>query len=823
MAKKEFAENKKGKVPFAVLRKGALCALVGTTALAGGLLVGCDENGSVSVPVGTEIYWGTENPLDTEGKVGDFYIETDDGDIWQLTAEGWKVISNMKGPQGAPGRPGVTPEIEISPDGYWVIDGIKTNKKALGETPEITISDDGYWEINGEKTDTKAEAEETVSVTNVTIAHGFDKDGNMYMDYTFHYSNDTTTEERVYPSQTIYVGTDMTLEKALEVVGVNGTIALKNDIVLNKVVAVNNTCTIDLAGRTISNTENLWNDTETTNDWSLISVREGGNLTITDTGIPYNPQNPVMEESEGAIIAKENDCFAIDVQDGAKCTINGGLFVGNISAVYVHTGELVVNDGTFAIQQLDPSTQDERYTLNCYNENYKNNTAKITVNAGYFVNFDPAQAGDDGNYVSSGNTSVSADMYGMSIYYVCPTEEAMEMLPTMVGTPVSMTLTEDIQLKDLGIVVGEGVDLTINLNGYTISAPNDEVGDGVFHVLTGGKLTIEGNGVVDAECVSEYKMAVWADGGEIVINGGTYTNSSTDGTDTQYDMIYASNGGIVTINGGTFDCKTPRWTLNAKDNSGSQIVVYGGEFKNYDPSFSQTENPPANFVAEDYTVISSEEDNNGDIWYTVVPGLNHLIANVEDGGTVVLENDFKLPEMGIVIDKEVTINLNGCTISAPNDEIGDGVFHVVAGAKLIIEGEGIIDAECISEYKMAIWADGGEVVINGGTYTNSSTDGTDTQYDLIYASNGGIITINGGTFDCKTPRWTLNQKDEKASTPETEAGTVIVRGGTFKNYDPSFSQTENPPANFVAEGYTITLSEEDANGDVWCTVVADAE
>ena len=49
--------------------------------------------------------------------------------------------------------------IEISNDGYWVIDGVKTEYKAVAEdgvTPTIEISADGYWVINGEKTEYKA-------------------------------------------------------------------------------------------------------------------------------------------------------------------------------------------------------------------------------------------------------------------------------------------------------------------------------------------------------------------------------------------------------------------------------------------------------------------------------------------------------------------------------------------------------------------------------------------------------------------------------------------------------------------------------------------
>ena len=76
------------------------------------------------------------------------------------------------GQDGKPGVDGKTPTIEISSDGYWIINGVKTDHKAIGEdgatgqdgkpgvdgqTPSIEISDDGYWIINGIKTEYRAD------------------------------------------------------------------------------------------------------------------------------------------------------------------------------------------------------------------------------------------------------------------------------------------------------------------------------------------------------------------------------------------------------------------------------------------------------------------------------------------------------------------------------------------------------------------------------------------------------------------------------------------------------------------------------------------
>ena len=130
--------------------------------------------------------------------------------------------------------------------------------------------------------------------------------------------------------------------------------------------------TIDATGKTIANQKDIWD--KKPNDWSLVSVQEKANLTITG----------------GNFQAKANDCYAIDVQDpDAKLTIKDGNFNGNISAVYVY--EVTIEGGFFQIQQL-ASNEGRPYSflLNCYDANFKNGTAKITVTGGTFVNFDPS-------------------------------------------------------------------------------------------------------------------------------------------------------------------------------------------------------------------------------------------------------------------------------------------------------------------------------------------------------------------------------------------------------------------------------------------------
>ena len=362
-----------------------------------------------------------------------------------------------------------------------------------------------------------------------------------------------------------------------------------------------------------------------------------------------------------------------------------------------------------------------------------------------------------------------------------------------------ITIDEDIELETAVYVTS---DLMVNLNA-NISMPNDIVGDGAFCVKS-GTLTINGNGTINSVGDNDYCLALWANGGEIVINGGTYTNEGAKSYDANggrnnNDLIYVKNGGKVTINGGTFIGENPAFTLNSHDKQVGTIEVKGGKFWNYDPSNVTTE-PAASgitsWVAEGYKVVQD-----GD-WYMVVPE--------EESQPNIMNIDTDLVLDGaIYVTEDLTVNLNA-DISMPNDTVGDGAFCVKSGT-LTLNGNGTVNSVGNNDYSLALWADGGKIVINGGTYTNVGATSDNirdyAQFDLLYVKNGGIIEINGGEFKCETPEWTLNIHD-------STQGSIIIKGGRFYKFNPS-----NIPANLfgdnikIAEGYMVVQ-----NGD-WFEVV----
>lgn len=193
-----------------------------------------------------------------------------------------------------------------------------------------------------------------------------------------------------------------------------------------------------------------------------------------------------------------------------------------------------------------------------------------------------------------------------------------------------------------------------------------------------------------------------------------------------------------------------------------------------------------------------------------------LVAAVAEGKDVVLEQSITLDEPVVVEPVvatraatafEVTIDLNGKDIIAPSSD----AIVVDGGAHLTINGNGKVHAATDNATSAnAVWVKHGNVTINGGDYFVGKDN--NLRNDCIYVGASAYkdnaaeyeshLVINGGTFAAEvSPEdgkcWVLNLKDEFYRSNST----IKVYGGTFKSFDPAAGGTENPAANFVAEGY----------------------
>lgn len=262
------------------------------------------------------------------------------------------------------------------------------------------------------------------------------------------------------------------LTNAISTANDGDTIKLLANIDLSQTITVNKTITLNMNGKKLYNTSDLWDKpTAEAHNWSLISVRGSGNLTIT---------------GNGTFAAKENDCYAVDVQEsGATVTIENGTFIGNIHAVYVYTGTANVKGGTYSVQQKfpDPAKGDE-FVLNCYDANRANGTARINVTGGTFKNFNPADnkaEGEGNNFadnslvVQKNNTVQNNDYYvGNAANEVIAAASKGEEIFVLNGTTLTNVPAGVIIQNRTGdriTVNGKDVELTGDA-GYTVPASN---------------------------------------------------------------------------------------------------------------------------------------------------------------------------------------------------------------------------------------------------------------------------------------------------------------------------------------------------------------
>ena len=328
-----------------------------------------------------------------------------------------------------------------------------------------------------------------------------------------------------------------TLKAAFEGAKDGDTITLTDDIKVEDTLVVTKTLTLDLAEHTLSNEKNIWSD----DNWSLISVRGNGNLTIT---------------GNGTLKAKKDDCYPVDVQDeGAQLTIENGTFIGNIHAVYVETGAAYIKGGTYSVQQKypDPSKTDE-FVLNLYDANRRNGTAKLSVSGGIFVAFNPAncQAEAQGtNFCAAGYTTSTEDN---NTYTVVEGENAAvanaganyNTLANAISSADSgdtVTLLKDTK-EDITIPAGKII--TLDLNGNKLTNVSG-------HTITNnGTLFVTGNGTVDN--IAHGKSALYNNtGATATLNGGTFTRSAEKGTASpdsanSNSWYTVKNYGTMTIN-----------------------------------------------------------------------------------------------------------------------------------------------------------------------------------------------------------------------------------------------------------------------------------
>ena len=197
--------------------------------------------------------------------------------------------------------------------------------------------------------------------------------------------------------------------------------------------------------------------------------------------------------------------------------------------------------------------------------------------------------------------------------------------------------------------------------------------------------------------------------------------------------------------------------------------------------------------------------------------MKEALAN---GGIVSVNKDIKTDNIGdneadrITISQRTTLNLDAKIIS-PDDMANNSTNFcalMVDADTTINAGEnGGIDTGRNGGYALNV-RKGANLTITGGSYYGG---GTAVQVQK------GTLTITGGHFAVEAfgepygYNFLLNCID---AAYKDGTANIIVKGGTFVNFDPSNNTAEGAGTNFVADGYKV-VSASKTNGEVWYTVV----
>ena len=198
-------------------------------------------------------------------------------------------------------------------------------------------------------------------------------------------------------------------------------------------------------------------------------------------------------------------------------------------------------------------------------------------------------------------------------------------------------------------------------------------------------------------------------------------------------------------------------------------------------------------------------------------GLKDALVN---GGEIQVVEDVNTSgedtvEARMIVSKPTTLQLDKKIISPDNMGNNNTNFTaLIVDADTTINAgpEGGIDTGTNGGYAINV-LNGATLTINSGNYYGGGTAVQVQKGTLII--NGGFFAVEPYSNPTYGYNFLLNCID---GNYKNGTAKIIVKGGTFVNFDPSNNTAEGAGTNFVADGYSV-ICEEQANGDKWYTVV----
>lgn len=366
---------------------------------------------------------------------------------------------------------------------------------------------------------------------------------------------------------------------------------------------------------------------------------------------------------------------------------------------------------------------------------------------------------------------------GVCLYAEGETEETNENSKSPTPT-AGVTLQDKIERAlttyvlddhDSGsIVIGEKQELTLDLNGHTLTNDN-----GRHTIENHGKLTIidsKGNGTVDNishGCGAIYNYPE----GTVTLNGGTYTRSKEAGSDAKTSggnsWYTIKNYGTMTINDGV--------TVNqgAEGNGKYSSLIANGW---YDISKSPANNEPEPIEGKTANLTINGGNISGGLW---------AVKNDDNGETFIKGGTIKGYASGVVMNANVLTISNGtlicdgknkpivCTM-AIDDKVDKGITTITGGT---FSGS----KECITGLNK--YGKDPQIGISGGTFSNDVSKYLASGNNCTFINGKYEIIKDGDSLavDTITPAVdetvlnNIKQIDDKDSTETVNALQAIVK------------------------------------------------
>ncbi len=292
-------------------------------------------------------------------------------------------------------------------------------------------------------------------------------------------------------------------------------------------------------------TVNVYGGSFTSENYGLYIFSSGGTINVYD--------GTFKAGEEKAVVKADLDLNSYPAAT-ANINIYGGDFTGKIDIADKEEVHVEITGGTFADTGLTK-------------EAFSAYTAEGTV----------VTEGPDGTFTVKelDETNGVAEVGGR--YYA-----SLQKAVDNAGKGETVTLLQDTA-ED--IVIPEGAELTLNLNGKTLANHEN-------HTITNkGTLTITGGGTVDN--VTHARAAIQNEpGGNVVLNGGAYTRSKENGQNAEasggnsyYNIVNHGtmeiNSGVSVTQNGQFSSMIENGWYNGSQNTGgknSVLTINGGTF-----------------------------------------------------------------------------------------------------------------------------------------------------------------------------------------------------------------------------------------------------